>query len=64
MIQDVLSSHIVELLQAATVENKITWPGPIGRELVAEVQWLQDELSMRPTTTGHRQRGTDIASGY
>lgn len=60
MIQDVLSSHIVELLQAATVEDKVTWPGPIARELVAEVQWLRDELSMRPTTngaptTGHQQ---------
>jgi len=64
MIQDVLSNHVIELLHTIVVEDRVTWPGPIARQLVAEVQWLRDELSMRPTingapTTGHQQRGPD-----
>ncbi|MBK9054144.1 MAG: hypothetical protein IPL78_25495 [Chloroflexi bacterium] len=55
MIQDVLSNHVIELLQATAVADKVTWPGPIARELVAEVQWLRDELNMRPPTNGARK---------
>lgn len=63
MIQDVLSNHVIELLHTIVVEDKVTWPGPIARELVAEVQWLRDELSMRPMTNGapkteYQQRST------
>ncbi|MBK9051647.1 MAG: hypothetical protein IPL78_12220 [Chloroflexi bacterium] len=51
MIQDVLSNQVIELLQANGVANKVTWPGPIARELVAEVQWHKDELSMQQEAT-------------
>ncbi len=51
MIQDVLSNQVIELLQANAVANKVTWPGPIARELVAEVQWHKDELSMQQEAT-------------
>lgn len=64
MIQDVLSNHVIELLQANAVADKVTWPGPIARELVAEVQWLQDELSMRPMVNTARQTALPAIESY
>jgi two-component system, chemotaxis family, CheB/CheR fusion protein len=50
VIQDMLANHVVELLQATVAEGKITWPGPIALELVAEAeaQWPPAELKARP----------------
>jgi two-component system, chemotaxis family, CheB/CheR fusion protein len=43
-----LAHHIVELLQATVAEGKVTWPGPIALELVAEAQWPPEEGRVRP----------------
>ena len=51
MIEDMLANHVIELLHATVAEGKVTWPGPIALELVAEAEaeppWQPEESHMR-----------------
>lgn len=45
-----LANYVTELLHVTVAEGKVTWPGPIALELVAEAeaQWPPAELKARP----------------
>ena len=49
MMQGILENHVIELLHATVAEGKVTWPGPITLELVAEAEtaWQPEESQLR-----------------